>query len=1220
MAITWPRVPLVAVGDAVTSTQAVAVAEAANERQRSGLGNISRRIHRYWIGLLRQIRNPDETGFLWPPEHEAFSVYQPLDPADANFPVTGPGEPEGARLDNPMMAYIFGSDFWDLYSEDVRLTDGTLGGVPLDLGGFPAGTPCQIWELAKLQRGAFDPETGALASPVFSAAQSHYRIQYSPYSLYGNSWGGFMPRPEVIGDCGDGTLEFPPTNDYKLFYTPLREGLTTNDLSPCDGVTAVLSYPGTCPAVVGNVIGVSVTPWAYYVFINSGDPEAPTVDILPTKDWIEGPYCGGNLLTHQPGGQLDRVINRFANEHRGSDAQRTDPNYWLQQAFDTQEFHESQYLLAPSVGQTSGGAIVEIYPRFSLSGGITIAAETPFRTSTGGMEQDCNSLCVISGLLVRCSKLAEQSTLTVYDSTGDLASISIAPDEDGNFERIVILNEQNCLQGFGVRAGDDIIFTEAGGEIVVEFSEILAYKPEYTDRFMAVRVCACTAAGATDGRGIDEENAKTISANYFRYGALLNVHGEVGLDGNFEGRINTNGVYDAARRWSQMVRMITRQNLVGYAVEGGKSKFWFRRYAYGMHVAVPLDLFTGIGPERLKIESGALKWGRNYTVRTAPIWYAGTMHVVGNLFTGMDGVTEYTGAGEVYESDGIYHDAPPQGLSNEWLFELDLRVYHPSESSIWKASAYTDQFWYSNRCHFYSAQVDDDDELRWHYNYGGALTLKPESPDGYNYAKGVNTYPYGTTEEKTIFANSCPIYKPPLEIDSATVTIEDGEEIVCLTLNGRLQNTSLEVGGAPASVARDVTTWADDVHAEATTFGRTDENGVREYLVLQATGENCTKAVIGDAAYVTDVWALTDDPMGACYPFFHLTKLIPKPYVDANDRQDRIDTPFWHDTFSHLELWLRAACEGFVDARTTEAYGCRRTDYFTCDVTDWSLFDYSFENLCFDAFGGRWMPLLNTALRADGPAGFGPSPNVSAWAEVYNCFASALNKLDKVRVPIPLQFEAITAQIQDEFAVGALESSGGPATCTNGVVAAYWEGTVPKAYSVLDAGTWAVATSVITRWSATIASTYCLDDAWPLISFREVTEYRVTTTDPVILASVPIAWRDMVPSGLGCLACITTYTTTGQKTIVDASESVCDGNTSFYPVGDGRYYSFDNPSVVSSYCAVITSGTVEAQELGHSVIGIGRSAGGGVCFGAPENSIQITPWLTESTFLQVPLV
>src|SRR6185503_16221398 len=112
----------VATGDAITSTQHNKLARAINDRCRA-FQMVPWRIVMYWFNLLRQVRNPDASGFVFPPQAEFFDIYQHLDPehhGGTTWPVTGPGDPEGANLANPMMAYVFGNP--ELEPENERLS------------------------------------------------------------------------------------------------------------------------------------------------------------------------------------------------------------------------------------------------------------------------------------------------------------------------------------------------------------------------------------------------------------------------------------------------------------------------------------------------------------------------------------------------------------------------------------------------------------------------------------------------------------------------------------------------------------------------------------------------------------------------------------------------------------------------------------------------------------------------------------------------------------------------------------------------------------------------------------------------------------------------------------------------------------------------------------------------------------------------------------------
>src|SRR5690349_14162824 len=74
-------------------------------------------------------------------------------------------------------------------------------------------------------------------------------------------------------------------------------------------------------------------------------------------------------------------------------------------------------------------------------------------------------------------------------------------------------------------------------------------------------------------------------------------------------QINTNPVYDAARRLSNLcVRVINRKQFIGYEVAGGKTVLYFKRYAFGSD-NTRVDPFAGIAPPVDAIASGKIVEG-----------------------------------------------------------------------------------------------------------------------------------------------------------------------------------------------------------------------------------------------------------------------------------------------------------------------------------------------------------------------------------------------------------------------------------------------------------------------------------------------------------------------------------------------------------------------------------------------------------------------------------
>ncbi len=97
---------------------------------------------------------------------EFFEAYQHVEPRDGSWPLSLPGEAEGANLACQINQFVFGAEALGLDSEATRLNH-----LPVSVG--EPGSPAEAWETAKAQRGAFDPETGGVACPAFDAAQSH---------------------------------------------------------------------------------------------------------------------------------------------------------------------------------------------------------------------------------------------------------------------------------------------------------------------------------------------------------------------------------------------------------------------------------------------------------------------------------------------------------------------------------------------------------------------------------------------------------------------------------------------------------------------------------------------------------------------------------------------------------------------------------------------------------------------------------------------------------------------------------------------------------------------------------------------------------------------------------------------------------------------------------------------------------------------------------------
>jgi hypothetical protein len=502
------------------------------------------------------------------------------------------------------------------------------------------------------------------------------------------------------------TSEWPAPINYDVFFTNLHDSTVVRHYGTCIPTGDSL-YPT-------DLRWIGYAPWAYYLYHNNG-----VIEILGTADWIEGPYTSNATLAKTQNRGLYRMLYNFAGEYRGSDGQRAEPDYWLQEAFPTQEFLMSQYHLAPNIGTDSHlGTIDTHYPLFRFGGSISLPAETLATHAQSSTDHHAyHAGFVLSAFLVTATKLDGSASLQLLDGDTPITSLEISgadADEEGKVHKLVVLTKFPTPNPLKIKLTTTAEFLDESGSIVVECTEILEQKPSYEDLFLVLRCGGARVAETpTDGSGKDENQSRLIGENYFRYGCITNVHGAAGLVDHFDGVVNTNAVFDSARRLSQCIRMIPRQQFTAYAVQDGKSILWFKRYV-DLDGAT-IDMFKGIAP----------------------------------------------GAGE---ADGIRHVAPDEGWTNEWLMGVQLKAYKnltntpmgynadhgvvapttldydPNNSSLWKPDAYSDYFAFSNRCLFYSPEIANDPALLSHTSFGNRVpgrfggVLAPEAPSGWNYA------------------------------------------------------------------------------------------------------------------------------------------------------------------------------------------------------------------------------------------------------------------------------------------------------------------------------------------------------------------------------------------------------------------------------------------------------------------------------------------------------
>lgn len=1256
--------------------------------------------------MARQVRNPDESGYLFPSRSEWLEVYAHVKPSDYVWPTAGPGEPEGVNVASVLGEYVFGSESSGVDAEDERLMQ-----VPTWANGAtaPPETPLDYWSLAKDQRGAYDPATGLLISPAQSAAAAHFRITRGGLSPHGQAYGGFVPTPEYVGDCPDGTSTTAATPQYVIKFTNLKTG-------------EEITYPGTCPETDGHVSFIyEFKPFTIYigVWVNNGiDPPTVTLDTLPYSDWIQGPYTGGNRLSKTPGEHMARVLNKFAADFRGTPDQRA-KRQWNRYAFNVQDFLSSQYLLAPARGtQSSADSIATDYPRLELYGATRFSAGQRLRASGGAYEIEAQLGFVFCSMFIGVAALANDAAFEVLVDGISVKRVDLTPDNASDV--VVFSNAIPSGVKVSIRCASEVRLSDSSGGIIAELAEVVSYKPGSHDLWLVLRQGGARVSllNGTDGFGVDEESSRQIGENYFRWGCITNARGEAGVAGSFA-EINSNAVHEAARAMSRCVRILRPERLIAYEVQDGNSILYFDRYEYGaggydlgMSGGLPTkeevssgsiipdqvyvvsasggdqvtynstnyndgDTFTGlpsittfslvgttgkvylvtqyiadsllhgrsgdaldgIAPKDIPLESGQLTVGRSYRVDSASgtgsVTYRGRLYTDGDEFDCVNPDIGFVASGdaEVYEANGILETAPREGWSNEWVLDCLFKAFNDSESSVWKRDAYGRYFAFSNRCLFmpknYSPALDG--EARRHIAYGSKVWMAPEAPAGYNYIRNVNKKecdPLDTAciADRLKFYKSCRIYEPPVKVKKTEWVRSDGRWVVKLTLDGRLHSHP----SAETSFTTDTSTW-DSTTLRITEDYRTADNAVREYLVHKTLGIN-PSVKIGDAAISSLVQTYPDAPYGTCIPHFFFTQLIPRPYSDDNDRQDLHDSPFVHDWFLMMELYLRAMCEGFVDGATTEQYGC--------ETGINALFDYTFQNLCFDAFGGKHFNTLPTEAtryirdrdtRPDAPQGFGPLPTCIASSEIFNQFSAAINKLVNVRVILPYKLEQQDVVGTKTLSVTVKNADGTTRNCTaspsgNGFLCKE----KPPQPSSFTAGTWHEVTNV----SAACSTDFSISPTGPttfdcdgsnfiLTTTRTNANFRWQLTDPDALYAVPESWRDMIDTNGGFLGIYEEQSEVqGAETTDFASSDSCNGTAGKWFVGGSDYLAFNQTNPAGPTLCKIwgNSGSISAPVAGTCAFPGGWVLVAGACTSSVDTTAGIEPVLADGILMTIPRI
>lgn len=1256
MAISFEFISPVGAGNPILAGDLIALAGGINERIRSGLGDWAWRLPYYWFCAARQIRNPDATGFLWPAQGEYFEAYQSVTPASGwEWPQTGPGQFEGTNVASTMGSYVFGLS--DVPPEDERLADEEVGGLPT---GRPV-TVIDSWVLGQRQRGAYDYATGTAITPALTAAQSFSSIMQGPYSPHGNSYGGYLPQPASLGNCGIISPTVVQEDNLQIFFTPLVDGLP------------VVTFNGTCSTVTGDIDQIYYYPSYYLITIVGGNP----VTLLRSQ-YIEGPYSGGARLRRTWGYHVDRVLNQFSAEFRGTEDQQAEEDAgtkkWTSSSFDNQSFFAKQYLLAPARGQIVGEDVRALYPMFRVDNILSRAA------GIIGDPYGIDPACVAAAALVFAGYLQGSTTVEILEGTTVRATVILTGTGAlGNDSKIVVLDPP-ATGTISIRLATSATFSTAvNSTIGVEVAELLNYKPQIQDVNLMLRVGGgkLELDQRQDGSGLYNSVARELYTSLVENTALVSPDG-AGLPGQTV-EINSNAVLDSFRRMSEMIRIQNRHPIRGYAVQNGKAILWLSRQPSRLSGFGDLDWLNNIGPSRSDVSNEAVKLGKRYVVVSGAINHGGMAVPIGSTFTPTAIYPTYFGVGSVREYSGIYPDAPPAGYSNEWVLLWQWKNLELGSTATYRPENYGDHFVFAERAHIFYDQFNPPEKTyQRHFVPGqseGALStqsdewIAPEAPSGYRYVPGQNRQvclPLDTPceEERERFFKSCPIYEAPYEIESAISEMVGGEELVKVTFTTRFRSHP----DAPASFTSDISTW-DKLLLNEEDY-RTDDNALRQYILWNQTGAHPTVQIgldcsdTGDRSDSTLIFcdstpALIPAPktgdisigttpnhfdfVGAIIPHMLFTRLIAKPYATQNEDPEEYSTVLSIDPLIHAEVALRVGCEGWVDGVTTQSIGC----------TAVTLFDFTYENLCFQAFGGRAigiMPSAETAynetdeVRPDKLTGFGPLPTIPTSAELFNQLVRCTNLLDSVRIMLPFDFQTRSRQgvgertvtdatLGDQATLAGCSTNAGNASgagiawsglCVEG------ETTPTGPFATSLSATSSVQAEFRINASASPTQWDCDGPDWVVQSIRVDQDYTMEYLSADVLYAVPNAWEDMLHTDDSRMLA-TSGNNSGRTNffrVATIPESIgCGASTGRYTTGDATlpYLGITNITTSTSTCDLLpATGRASAIQLSHqSIAGAFNtsSSPNGVC-STPSNAntLSIIPDLTDVIALTIPLV
>jgi len=631
------------------------LADAFNSRILSGVGDCAWRIFYYAYSMFRGMRNPD--GDNYPAQDEWFKFYAYLEPkmmfGKFSWPEAPAGEPQGANVANPFMAWLFGNNskvkqvngitdetkerIHGYWSEGVRLTGlevkfpktTAAEGVLKTSSGHPRLN--QVWQDSEIQRGccAFLPNykyvdsngivkektLQLLSLGIAGAARKHLRFvmetasmgRYAPsYVPDVNGKGGVFRKKNAVKDQVDQAMfyylsYFRGTEDQRARHNKVFPNVTDHGFNyeTFFAKQFILAPNYANPKfeldqngqIKKDKLGNNVIKYD-----NIGYPELfPETQSFVWSAPLKNP-TGFNYV------KCLNSINAVADNPNDGFTFKNGDNY----IFDTNpKGSDNKFCLAALFIQTSDiastflsegpellkGLSIDIYVDGKFYVGISVGNESRYivNNRTGAIN---NGITASSNQyqVFQYNKIYYFEYPVKGKVTFKVRSTS---SENDGFLNVGKLISDSINGGSPTYQLNQF-------SIFLKLAHVFEMKPTVADAYVMMRVATTEGQGRDIGTldpvgHFNGDMCKKVFSNYYKFGVAYTLRPDSILYQN-DAFVSANPVYESTRKFiSSIIKLADRVNLVDYEVENGKSVLYFSRFAYGMK-NTGVDIFRGLGP------------------------------------------------------------------------------------------------------------------------------------------------------------------------------------------------------------------------------------------------------------------------------------------------------------------------------------------------------------------------------------------------------------------------------------------------------------------------------------------------------------------------------------------------------------------------------------------------------------------------------------------------